>query len=79
MNCVAPGATISEWVYRACGDQDFAEFERNHFATNEATSLLGKFAETDDVANLIVYLCCPASNATRGALLRVEGGAVRSD
>jgi len=27
VNCVAPGATISEWVYRACGDQNFAEFE----------------------------------------------------
>ena len=26
-----------------------------------------------------VILCCPASNATRGALLRVEGGVVRAD
>ncbi|PWT79812.1 MAG: oxidoreductase, partial [Acidobacteria bacterium] len=33
----------------------------------------------DDVANLIVYLCSPASTATRGAVLRAEGGAVRSD
>jgi NAD(P)-dependent dehydrogenase (short-subunit alcohol dehydrogenase family) len=78
VNCVAPGATLSDWVYRACGDKDFAEFERHHFEVNEGTSLLGKFAEADDVANLIVYLCCPASNATRGALLRAEGGAVRT-
>lgn len=77
VNCVAPGATLSEWVYRACGDQDFETFEQHHFEVNEGTSLLGKFAEADDVANLIVYLCTPASNATRGALLRAEGGAVR--
>jgi NAD(P)-dependent dehydrogenase (short-subunit alcohol dehydrogenase family) len=79
VNCVSPGATISEWVFRAQGSQDFAAFEKNHYAQNEATSLLGKFTETDDVANMIVYLCCPASNATRGAVLRADGGPVRTD
>ena len=78
-NCVAPGGTISEWVYREARGTPFEEFEKHHFEVNEPTSLLGKFAETDDVANLIVYLCSPASTATRGAVLRAEGGAVRSD
>jgi fructose-bisphosphate aldolase class II len=55
------------------------EFQKHHFEVNEPTSLLGKFAEADDVANLIVYLCSPASTATRGAVLRAEGGTVRSD
>jgi NAD(P)-dependent dehydrogenase (short-subunit alcohol dehydrogenase family) len=79
VNCVAPGGTISEWVYREARDTPLAEFERHHFEVHEPTSLLGKFAEADDVANLIVYLCSPASTATRGAVLRAEGGAVRSD
>lgn len=79
VNCVAPGGTMSEWVYRDAKGQSIADFERHHFAVNEATSLLGRFAEADEVANMIVYLCSPASNATRGAVLRVEGGAVRSD
>ena len=79
VNCVAPGGTMSEWVYREARDTPIAEFEKHHFEVNEPTSLLGRFAEADEVANMIVYLCSPASNATRGAVLRVEGGAVRSD
>lgn len=79
VNCVAPGGTMSEWVYRDAKGRPIEEFEKHHFEVNEATSLLGRFAEADEVANMIVYLCCPASNATRGAVLRVEGGAVRSD
>jgi NAD(P)-dependent dehydrogenase (short-subunit alcohol dehydrogenase family) len=78
-NCVAPGATISEWVHREARGMPIEEFEKHHFEVNEPTSLLGKFAQADDVANLIVYLCSPASAATRGAVLRAEGGAVRSD
>ena len=81
VNCVAPGPTMADWVHReaARNSMTLAEFQERHFTTNEATSLLGGFAETDEVANLITYLCCPASNATRGAVLRVEGGATRSD
>jgi NAD(P)-dependent dehydrogenase (short-subunit alcohol dehydrogenase family) len=79
VNCVAPGGTMSEWVVRDAKGRSIEEFEREHFDKNEATSLLGRFAEADEVANLIVYLCSPASNATRGAVLRAEGGAVRSD
>lgn len=81
VNCVAPGGTIADWVFREQkkSGKSFEQFERDHFDQNEPTSLLGRFAEADEVANLIVYLCCPASNATRGALLRVEGGAVRSE
>ncbi|MFV0359496.1 SDR family NAD(P)-dependent oxidoreductase, partial [Tropicimonas sp.] len=78
-NCVSPGGTISEWVYREAKDTPIEEYERNHFAENEATSLLARFAEADEVANMIVYLCCPASTATRGAVLRADGGPVRSD
>lgn len=81
VNCVAPGPTMADWVYREAANNKLSvpEFEQRHFTTNESTSLLGGFAETDEVANLIVYLCCPASNATRGAVLRVEGGTTRTD
>jgi NAD(P)-dependent dehydrogenase (short-subunit alcohol dehydrogenase family) len=78
-NCVSPGGTMSEWVYREAKDTPIEEFERNHFEKNEATSLLARFADADDVANMIVYLCCPAATATRGAVLRADGGPVRSD
>ncbi|MFV0332646.1 MAG: SDR family NAD(P)-dependent oxidoreductase [Tropicimonas sp.] len=78
-NCVSPGGTMSEWVHREAKDTPIEEFERAHFAENEATSLLARFAKADEVANMIVYLCSPAATATRGAVLRADGGPVRSD
>ena len=78
VNCVSPGGTISEWVYRDAKGRPIEEFEKEHFDGGEATSLLGRFAEADEVANMIVYLCSPASNVTRGAVLRADGGPVRT-
>jgi NAD(P)-dependent dehydrogenase (short-subunit alcohol dehydrogenase family) len=42
------------------------------------TSLLGRLATSDEVANLIVYLCSPQASATTGASVRVDGGVVRT-
>lgn len=42
------------------------------------TALLRRLAEPAEVANMIAYVCSPASSATNGAALRVEGGCVRS-
>jgi hypothetical protein len=44
----------------------------------QPTSLFNRFAEADEVANLILYLSSPLSAATRGALLRAEGGSIRT-
>ncbi|MFE5836354.1 SDR family oxidoreductase [Arthrobacter sp. NPDC056493] len=38
------------------------------------TSLLERFIEPDEIANLIVYLASPLSSATNGAALRADGG-----
>ena len=78
VNCVAPGPTKSEWVYRMVDGRPLEEVEAEYFPKAQPTSLLKRFAEADDVANLICYLCSPASTATRGALLRVEGGSIRT-
>ena len=42
-------------------------------------SLLRRFAEAKEVANLTGYVCSPAATATRAALLRVDGGLIRTD
>jgi NAD(P)-dependent dehydrogenase (short-subunit alcohol dehydrogenase family) len=42
------------------------------------TSLLGRLATTDEVANLIVYLCSASASATTGASVRVNGGVIRT-
>jgi NAD(P)-dependent dehydrogenase (short-subunit alcohol dehydrogenase family) len=45
------------------------------------TSLINRFATTDEVANMFVYVvvfvCSEQASSTRGAALRVDGGVVR--
>lgn len=41
------------------------------------TTLIQRFATTDEVANMIVYACSEQAAATSGAALRVNGGVVR--
>jgi NAD(P)-dependent dehydrogenase (short-subunit alcohol dehydrogenase family) len=45
--------------------------------TARPTSLIQRFATTDEVANMIVYVCSEQASATTGAALRVDGGVVR--
>jgi NAD(P)-dependent dehydrogenase (short-subunit alcohol dehydrogenase family) len=56
----------------------FAEFEKEFFQTARPTSLLKRFATTEEVAALVTFVCSPLSSATNGAALRVDGGVVRA-
>ena len=82
VNAVLPGPTrsdgVDEFVKQLSGGKPFADFEKEFFATVRPSSLLKRFATTQEVANLVVYLCSPLSSATNGAALRVDGGVVRS-
>lgn len=78
VNCVAPGPTKSEWVYRMADGRKLEDVEAEYFPEAQPTSLIKRFAEAEDVASLIAYLCSPAATATRGALLRAEGGSIRT-
>ena len=53
-----------------------AEFEQAFFEKHRPSSILKRFADSDEVAPLAVYLCSPLSALTTGAALRVEGGIV---
>jgi NAD(P)-dependent dehydrogenase (short-subunit alcohol dehydrogenase family) len=46
--------------------------------TMRPSSLIRRFAEPDEVANLVIFLAGEGSSATTGASLRVDGGVVRS-
>ena len=84
VNSVLAGPTRSEGV----GDfvnslakakrTDAATVEAEFFRTMRPTSLLKRFAATDEVAAMVVYLCGAPASATNGAALRVDGGVVRS-
>ena len=54
-----------------------AQAERNFLKTMRPTSLLGRFTTTDEVANMVVYVCSEQASGTTGAALRVDGGVLR--
>jgi len=81
-NAVLPGPTFSagveEFAAQLSGGRPIQEFEQEFFQTVRPSSLLKRFATTDEVANLVAYVCSPLSSATNGAALRVDGGVLRS-
>ena len=83
VNAVLPGPTLSEGVTamlsRMTGDGvDMDEAGRRFVAQHRPTSLIGRLASVEEVANMVVYACSPQASATSGAALRVEGGVVRA-
>ena len=81
-NAVLPGPTrsqgVEEFVHKMSGGKAFEVAQEEFFRTARPSSLLKRFAEPEEVANLVVYLCGVGSSATNGAALRVDGGVVRS-
>ena len=81
VNAVLPGPTLSEGVAAMLKDQlkpgqsledAGAEFVR----ANRPSSIIGRAASTEEVANMIVYAASPQASATTGAALRVDGGVI---
>ena len=82
VNAVLPGPTRSEGVEvflaqmaKQAGKSQ-AEIEAEFFRTARPTSLIQRFATTEEVANLAVYLAGDQASATTGAAVRVDGGTV---
>ncbi|CAA9559429.1 3-oxoacyl-[acyl-carrier protein] reductase [uncultured Synechococcales cyanobacterium] len=84
VNSILPGPTNSEgvatFIAKLAQERgiDGAAMEAEFFQTARPSSLLRRFITPEEVANLIIFVCSPASSATNGAALRVEGGVVRS-
>lgn len=79
VNSVLPGPTYSEGVKDMvdADDNDKEEIEKEFFKNERPTSLLQRFAEPQEVANMIAYVASPLSSASNGASLRVDGGVVK--
>ena len=83
VNAVLPGPTQSEimsgFTAQQAKEQGVTqeEAEQAFLRSARPTSLIGRFASTDEVANMIVYTCSEQASATSGAALRVDGGVVR--
>ncbi|MCY0964133.1 SDR family NAD(P)-dependent oxidoreductase [Parathalassolituus penaei] len=84
VNSVLPGPTRSRGVVdfvnelAAADGKTFATFEQEFFEKVRPSSLIKRFAEPEEVAAMICYLCSPLASATTGAALRVDGGVVKS-
>lgn len=81
VNSVLPGPTFSDGVQKMVEAEDGEErkeVEKEFFDEMRPTSLLQRFADPQEVANMIAYVASPLSSATNGASLRVEGGVVKT-
>ena len=82
VNAVLPGPTLTEGVAAMLKD----EVEKTGVSTEQAaaafvkkfrpSSIIGRAASVEEVANMVVYACAPQASATTGAALRVDGGVV---
>ena len=80
VNTILAGATYSEGVAKAI--QYFAhsqgvteeEMKKQFFAKGNPNSLLGRYLDTDEVANVATFLVSPLSLAINGATIRVDAG-----
>ncbi|RNL91423.1 SDR family oxidoreductase [Sinomicrobium pectinilyticum] len=80
VNSVLPGPTMSRANEKDLNEQarekgtTVEEIQREFFETRRPTSLIQRFANTEEVANMVTYIASPLSSATNGAALRVDGG-----
>ena len=82
VNSVLPGPTWVEMApvrlaARAKGLGTTAEdLAAKTFTERRPASLLQRYAQPEEVANLVCYVCSKSSSATNGAALRADGGIV---
>ena len=83
VNAVLPGPTKTRFYERMKENIEkqggsVKDMEKQFFTTARPSSLIKRFAEVDEVADMVVYLCSPLASATTGAAVRVDGGVIRS-
>jgi NAD(P)-dependent dehydrogenase (short-subunit alcohol dehydrogenase family) len=84
VNALLPGPTRTEGVQAYLQDlaartnRTIEQVEAAFFTTARPTSLVQRFLNPEEVANLAVFLCSAASSATTGAAVRADGGVVNT-
>ncbi|GGD02126.1 SDR family NAD(P)-dependent oxidoreductase [Halopseudomonas salina] len=82
VNAVLPGPTLSEGVMAmiepAAKKQGISteEAASQFVKAKRPSSIIQRAATTEEVANMVVYVCSQQASATTGAAMRVEGGIV---
>jgi NAD(P)-dependent dehydrogenase (short-subunit alcohol dehydrogenase family) len=84
VNSVLPGPTKSEGVLAfvdrlaSANGVDSNTVERDFFTKARPSSLLQRFATTEEVAAVVAFVCSPLASAMNGAAVRAEGGILQS-
>lgn len=84
VNSILPGPTrsegVGEFVEQLAKKDGISakQVEEDFFKNMRPSSLIKRFATSEEVANMAVYLCSEQASATTGASVRVDGGVVRS-
>jgi len=84
VNSVLPGPTASEaaeeFVAKMAQDTgvERASIEHDFFERVRPSSLLKRFATTEEVGSVVAFVCSPLASAINGTALRADGGVVRS-
>ena len=84
VNSILPGPTKSKGVVGFLEDLSKAnnktvdEVEQDFFKNMRPTSLIKRFASTEEIADTVVYFTSPLAAATNGAAIRADGGLIRS-
>ncbi|MEO7167244.1 MAG: SDR family NAD(P)-dependent oxidoreductase [Chthoniobacterales bacterium] len=84
VNSVLPGPTASEGVSEFVGQlaqeskMSREDFEKEFFQTARPTSLLKRFIEPNEIADVVAFVCSPLAAAINGASVRADGGVIRS-
>lgn len=82
VNSVLPGPTLSDGVAAMMQvevertGKSLEDVAVDFIKAHRPSSIIQRAATTDEVANMIVYVCSPQASATTGASLRVDGGVV---
>lgn len=84
VNTILPGPTasegVSEFMTTVAKEKGLTDeqMEKEFFTSMRGTSLLKRFIEPCEIANMVTYIASPLSAATNGATLRVDGGVIKT-
>ena len=82
VNALLPGSTLTEGAEAFLDGlakkehKSRGEVEQEFFAKVRTHSLIQRFAQVEEVAHTIVYLCSPLAAAINGSAIKVDGGSI---
>jgi len=82
VNSVLPGSTLTEGAKQFLKEQatknqtSEKEIADNFFKNVRTSSLLERFANPKEIADMVVFLSSPLSSATNGSAIKADGGSI---